>query len=139
MYFGRYFYPFLLQQVTCDKKRGNVNDKQMPFATLFTFILFYTCLGFWTLDGRNLLQEMMLTQHFVQIYNDYEEAPNRTLVTQNMKILIEHGLFYKEHFHKQNMRTTTDSTNICLALHARACPFDPLFLCHASSTPTFRP
>ena len=48
MYFGRYFYPFLLQQVTCDKKRDN--DIEMPFATL------YTCLRFWTLDGRNLLQ-----------------------------------------------------------------------------------
>ena len=61
MYFGRCFYPFLLQLVTCDKKRGNFNDIEMPFATLFAFILFYTCLGFWTLDGINLLQEMMLT------------------------------------------------------------------------------
>ena len=61
MYFGRYFYPFLLQQVTCDKKRGNFNDIEMPCATLFTFILFYTSLGFLTLDGRNLLHKMMLT------------------------------------------------------------------------------
>ena len=47
MYFGRYFYPFLLQQVTCDKKRDNFNDIEMPFATLYTYILFCTCLRFW--------------------------------------------------------------------------------------------
>ena len=41
MYFGRYVYPFLLQQVTCDKKRDNFNDTEMhmPHYTLLHCIL----------------------------------------------------------------------------------------------------